>query len=123
MPSSQSSRPPCVLCDATEHVCTVCGTKTDAGMHRGLHVGGVFVQQWRCMADLYTDAAPPERYTASPTFIADPARAADVTRVVILHATTPAYYEIEETTDGRFWRTGLRSKLPRDKWKLDKVTP
>lgn len=115
---------PCLLCGATAHVCTVCGEQTEAGVHRGTLEAGTLVHRWRCGAHIYTAPAPaPERYTASPTFIADPARAAEVTRVVILHGTAPTYYDIEEATDGRFWRAGLRSKLPRDKWKLDKVTP
>ena len=119
---------PCLLCSATAHACTICGKQTEAGVHRTTLVNGTLMHWWRCGEHIYTEIAPaaapaPERYTASPTFIANPARAAEVTRVVILHTTTETYYEIEETVDGRFWRAGLRSKLPRNKWKLDKVTP
>ncbi len=111
-----------MLCDAVEHACSICGTKGDNGAHRGLFMGGKFAQRWRCTPHLYDrsedDPKAPARFTASPTFIADPARAVTVTRVVLVIEEKPDAWVIEETADGAYWKAGARSTLPRNKWRL-----
>jgi hypothetical protein len=121
MTTAPSKRPPCVLCDAANHACSICGLADGSGAHRGCFRDGVFVNLWRCMPHLYDpsqDDAKAVRFTARPTFIADAARAAAVTRVVLLHETTPEAWLIEETADGLYWKAGARSSLPRNKWEL-----
>jgi hypothetical protein len=128
--ATPNKRPPCVLCDAVDHACSVCGLADGSGAHRGCFRGGVFVQLWRCMDHLYDrsqdDAKPPakpERLMLSPTFIKDPGRAAEMTRIVLLIETTTDSYTVEETADGAYWKAGMRATLPRHRWKLAKETP
>lgn len=129
-----NKRPPCALCDAAEHACSICGAKGDDGAHRGCFSGGRFAQLWRCMAHLYDksqDETPPTatpRYTARPTFIADAGRTARMTRVVILCEDRDKWWLIAETTDGPpgpndqpLWNKGRQSLIEKSKWQLTKI--
>jgi hypothetical protein len=124
--TTPNKRPPCVLCDAVDHACSICGLADGSGAHRGCFRGGVFVNLWRCMPHLYDrsqDDAKPARYLLRPTFIKDATRAAESTRVVIVHEETPDNIAVEETADGAYWKAGDRATLPRRRWQITKETP